>query len=59
MNIYQQTKIEVLPAKSSINAPHFVFYTKSRLESEYGISTVEEGGLKVTTTLDLDIQQQS
>lgn len=56
---YLQTAIEVLPQETSIQAPHFVFYTKSRLESEYGISAVEEGGLKVTTTLDLDIQQQA
>jgi len=55
----QNTTLEVLPPKTSIRAPHFVFYTKSQLEDMYGVSTVEEGGLKVTTTLDLDIQEEA
>lgn len=42
--------------KTPIKAPHFVFYVKSLLENEYGIRTVEEGGLRVTTTLDLALQ---
>lgn len=50
---------EVIPPKTSIKAPHFVFYAKSQLENEFGISQVEEGGLKVTTTLDLDIQEEA
>ncbi len=54
----QNSPIEVLPPKTSIKAPHFVFYVKSQLEDTYGISTVEEGGLRVTTTLDLDIQTE-
>lgn len=39
-----------------INAPHFVFYVKDLLEEKYGEQTVEQGGLKVYTTLDLDLQ---
>lgn len=54
----QQIPVNVLPPKTSIKAPHFVFYVKSQLEDTYGISTVEEGGLRVTTTLDLDIQTE-
>lgn len=53
----QNMPIDVLPPQTSIKAPHFVFYVRSKLEDMYGISTVEEGGLKVTTTLDLDIQE--
>ena len=56
---YQNVKMEVLPPMTSIRAPHFVFYTKSMLEEMYGISTVEEGGLKVTTTLDINIQEEA
>jgi 1A family penicillin-binding protein len=52
-------KIDVLPPKTAIRAPHFVFYTKNQLESYYGIKTVEEGGLKVKTTLDYKIQAES
>lgn len=56
---YQESKIEVLPPKTLIRAPHFVFYTKNQLEDYYGIKTVEEGGLKVTTTLDNNIQEEA
>jgi penicillin-binding protein 1C len=42
-----------------IKAPHFVFYVKDQLEQMYGEKLVEEGGLKVTTTLDLDLQQKA
>jgi len=55
----QISNLEVIPPKTAIRAPHFVFYTKSQLESYFGISKVEEGGLKVYTTLDLDIQEQA
>ncbi len=40
-----------------IRAPHFVFYVKEQLEEIYGADVVESGGLKVTTTLDYDLQQ--
>ena len=50
--------IEVVPLQNSIKAPHFVFYVKSDLEQQYGIQRVEEGGLNVITSLDLDIQQE-
>lgn len=52
-------KINVLPPKTSIRAPHFVFYAKNQLENYYGIKIVEEGGLKVTTTLNSGIQQEA
>jgi len=55
----QNTKLEVLSPRTNIKAPHFVFYVKSQLEEKYGIRQVEEGGLKVTTTLDLDIQKEA
>ena len=38
---------------TSIIAPHFVFYIKDLLIQKYGATTVERGGLKVITTLDL------
>lgn len=41
---------------SSIKAPHFVLYVKDLLEQTYGKKLVEEGGLKVTTSLDLPTQ---
>src|ERR1035437_237999 len=41
---------------NEIEAPHFVLYVKDLLIAKYGEKAVEEGGLKVTTSLDLDIQ---
>ena len=54
-----QEKLSIQPIKQKIKAPHFTFYVKSQLEELYGIKQVEEGGLIVTTTLDLDIQEQA
>src|SRR5258708_18958051 len=39
-----------------IKAPHFVLYIKDLLAKKYGQQLVEEGGLKVKTSLDLSIQ---
>ena len=58
-NKLQSTKLEVVPPRTNIKAPHFVFYVKSQLEEKYGIRQVEEGGLNVITTLDLDIQEEA
>jgi len=41
-----------------IKAPHFVFFIKDYLEQKYGSELVEEGGLKVTTTLNYDLQEK-
>ncbi len=41
----------------SITAPHFVMYVKEKLVEKYGEKLVNEGGLKVYTTLDITKQQ--
>ena len=44
---------------ASINppqAPHFALWIKEQLADKYGDKMVEQGGLRVYTTLDLDIQ---
>jgi len=44
---------------ASINppqAPHFALWIKEQLADKYGEKMVEQGGLRVYTTLDLDIQ---
>lgn len=43
--------------ETGIKAPHFVMYVKQQLVDTYGEALVEKGGLKVTTTLDLDLQE--
>jgi len=42
---------------NSIKAPHFVLYVKDLLTKRYGERMVEEGGLRVTTSLDLNLQE--
>lgn len=37
-------------------APHFALWIKEQLAEKYGEKVVEQGGLRVHTTLDLDIQ---
>ena len=43
---------------AGIKAPHFVLMVRSQLEDELGKTVVGEGGLKVYTTLDLDVQEK-
>lgn len=50
-------EIEFLPRKESIRAPHFVMYVKELLADKYGEKALEEGGLKITTTLDWEKQR--
>jgi len=40
-----------------LEAPHFVLYVKQLLADSFGEKTVDEGGLKVITTLDYDKQK--
>ena len=46
-------------AEAGIKAPHFVFYIRDYLEQKYGSDAVENGGLRVITTLDYDLQQKA
>jgi penicillin-binding protein 1C len=41
----------------NIKAPHFVMFVKELLAEKYGEETLSGGGLKITTTLDLDLQE--
>jgi len=51
--------LKYIPRKENITAPHFVMYVKELLVEKYGEQMVEEGGLKVTTTLDIDKQRMA
>jgi len=46
------TYAQITPPK----APHFSLWIKELLAEKYGEKTVEQGGLRVVTTLDLDLQ---
>ena len=41
---------------TNIRAPHFVMYVRQLLEEKYGIQKLEQGGLRVTTSLDIALQ---
>lgn len=43
--------------EANIKAPHFVMYVKEKLVEKFGEKQVEQGGLRVTTTLDLPLQE--
>jgi membrane peptidoglycan carboxypeptidase len=45
--------------REPIEHPHFVLYIKQQLEDKYGKEVVEQGGLKVYTTIDPDIQSKA
>lgn len=55
----QLDQIEFSKQRIPIRAPHFVFYVQDQLEEMFGSEMVEQGGLQVTTTLDLPFQERS
>jgi 1A family penicillin-binding protein len=50
-------KVSFSKVKTSILAPHFVMYVQGLLAEKYGEKTLQEGGLKIVTTLDYDLQK--
>lgn len=44
---------------TNIRAPHFVMFVREYLAQKYGEAYAAQGGLKVTTTLDLDLQDKA
>ncbi|MBI5456238.1 PBP1A family penicillin-binding protein [Candidatus Kaiserbacteria bacterium] len=46
-------------AESGIKAAHFVFYIREYLEEKYGADVVSNGGLRIITTLDYDLQKKA
>ncbi len=52
-------QIILAPQETEILAPHFVMYVKDLLAQDYGEKMVEEGGLEVKTSLDLETQEMA
>ena len=52
-------ELELRPLGANIRAAHFVMYVRQILEETYGTAMVEEGGLRVTTSLDIKMQEQA
>src|SRR3989344_3807764 len=60
---YTKALAEVVAFKpqeeKGIKAPHFVLFVKEYLENKYGETIIRDGGLKVTTTLDYNLQEKA
>lgn len=60
---YTAAKNEVVnfqpQSQSGGKALHFIFYVRQYLEDTYGEDTVENGGLRVISTLDWELQQKA
>ncbi len=52
----KKEQLVFIPNNESIQAPHFVFYIKELLNQQFGERIVDQGGLKVITTLDMRLQ---
>ena len=56
-NQQKEQKLVIKPFAQNIKAPHFVFYVREKLAEKFGEEALEQGGLKVQTTLDWNLQQ--
>ena len=53
-------KVTFLPQQPvHIAAPHFIFFIKDYLEKKYGEGALDNGGLKVITTIDYPLQKKA
>lgn len=59
---YTKAKVEKITFRPQeergIKAPHFIFYVRDYLARKYGEDALQERGLKVTTTLDWELEQK-
>lgn len=55
----RREKLHFIPQEIPIKAPHFVFFVKELLEKKYGAEFIDQGGLTIKTTLDLDVQDMA
>lgn len=54
----EQEEIVFQRPRVGLRAPHFVMYVRDLLAKKYGIRMVEQGGLRVVTSLDLNLNNQ-
>ena len=55
----KQEELHLAPQTIDMKAPHFVVYVQERLEAQYGTELVYRGGLRVYTSLDMEIQDSA
>lgn len=54
----KQQLLNIKPSSVPIKAPHFVMYVRDVLNSQFGTRQTDQGGLRVTTSLDLTLQEK-
>jgi len=53
----QESPLKIFKSSGPMEAPHFVLYIKQLLADRFGEKTVDQGGLRVITSLDYDKQK--
>jgi 1A family penicillin-binding protein len=53
----EEEELHYASSRFPIRAPHFVMYVRVLLEQELGLARLEQGGLQIHTTLDLDLNE--
>ncbi len=61
VNVASDQELRYRTAQNEVGfkAPHFVLYVKEKLIEQFGDRMVEQGGLRVTTSLDYKLQKQT
>jgi 1A family penicillin-binding protein len=54
----RQAELRYQPQKPVFLAPHWVMHVRDQIEAKYGSKFLYQGGLKIFTTLDLDLQNK-
>ena len=49
----KKIEVKIKDPDNNITSPHFIMYVKDNLAERYGEKMIEQGGLKIITTLDL------
>ncbi|MBU1129754.1 transglycosylase domain-containing protein, partial [Patescibacteria group bacterium] len=52
----EQKELKYYVSKKGILAPHFVLLVREKLTEKYGLEKIQQGGLSVTTSLDIELQ---
>lgn len=54
-----EAPLRLQPRRFAMEAPHFVMSIREILEARYGPDVLYRGGLRVTTSLDIDLQREA
>jgi 1A family penicillin-binding protein len=56
----EKEEVKFIPsAERGIQAPHFVMFVREQLAKKYGEEVLSEGGLRVITTINMDLQRSA